>query len=81
MATLYLTACQNMREVAALTGFSVWTVHRELTVVLPKVDPKMAKIVRLKIDHNWKIKHRNGGLATRGVSRRRFKVNRKGGER
>lgn len=70
MATLYLHECANMREVADLTGFSVFTVHRNLTRVLPKVDAKLARQVQAKIDHNWKERARHGDIATRDRRRK-----------
>lgn len=70
VAELYLDDDDvDMRDVAPLVGVSVFTVHRDLTRVLPQVDSDLAVRVAAKIENQLFERSRRGGRATQGVAR------------
>lgn len=55
----------TVRQAARVFGVSKSTVHKDLTERLPRVNPQMAKQVRLVLDINKAERHLRGGNATR----------------
>lgn len=55
----------TVRQAAKVFGVSKSTVHKDLTERLPRINPQMAKQVRLVLDINKAERHLRGGDATR----------------
>jgi putative DeoR family transcriptional regulator (stage III sporulation protein D) len=55
----------TVREAAKKFGVSKSTVHKDLTIVLVRVDMKLAKEARNILEINKSERHIRGGLATR----------------
>ncbi|MDN5365925.1 MAG: putative DeoR family transcriptional regulator, stage sporulation protein [Thermacetogenium sp.] len=55
----------TVRQAARVFGVSKSTVHKDLTERLPRINPQMAKQVRLVLDINKAERHLRGGDATR----------------
>ena len=57
-------AC-TVRETAAVYGISKSTVHKDLTVILPRLNKGLYKEVRAVLDRNKEERHLRGGEATK----------------
>ncbi|MBR0277009.1 MAG: sporulation transcriptional regulator SpoIIID [Clostridia bacterium] len=55
----------TVRESARKFGISKSTVHKDVTERLKKINPILAKEVRVILDENKAERHIRGGLATR----------------
>ena len=55
----------TLREAARKFGITKSTVHKDVTERLKKINPILAKEVRVILDENKAERHIRGGLATR----------------
>lgn len=55
----------TVRETAKKFGISKSTVHKDLTDRLNKINPQLAKDVKIILDVNKAERHIRGGMATR----------------
>lgn len=55
----------TVRAAAKEFGISKSTVHKDLSMRLPKYNPLLYEQVRKVLDHNKSQRHIRGGLATR----------------
>lgn len=55
----------TVRDTAAVFGISKSTVHKDVTVVLPKLNAGLYKEVRELLDVNKEERHLRGGQATK----------------
>lgn len=55
----------TVRAAAKYFGVSKSTVHKDVTERLKKINPGLARNVRLILDENKSERHLRGGLATR----------------
>lgn len=56
---------ETIRNTAKHFHVSKSTIHKDVTKILPKVNPELAKEVRKVLEINYKQKHIRGGMATR----------------
>lgn len=55
----------TVRRAARVFGVSKSTVHKDMTERLPRINPQMAKQVRIVLELNKAERHLRGGDATR----------------
>ena len=55
----------TVRETASVFGVSKSTVHKDITVLLPKLNTGLYKEVRAVLDVNKEERHLRGGEATK----------------
>jgi putative DeoR family transcriptional regulator (stage III sporulation protein D) len=62
----YLVSSKGtVRDTAKIFGVSKSTAHRDLTKVLPKINPAMSLQVKGILDNNFAEKHIRGGRVTK----------------
>lgn len=65
MAVILLLEQTTIREVAKKVGYSKSTVHKDLTIKLPKIDYSLYLNVKKLLDYNKMIRHIRGGESTK----------------
>lgn len=65
MADILLLEQTTIREVAKKVGYSKSTVHKDLTIKLPKIDYNLYLNVKKLLDYNKMIRHIRGGESTK----------------
>ena len=55
----------TVREAAAVLGYSKSTVHKDVTVRLPRCNPTLCSQVKKVLEINMRERHIRGGLATK----------------
>ena len=55
----------TVRAVAKSFGLSKSTIHRDLTKLLPTINPALAEKVREVLSFNTTVRHIRGGIATK----------------
>ena len=55
----------TVRSAAKVFGISKSTVHKDITVILPKINPGLASSVREVLSVNKAERHVRGGMATK----------------
>ncbi len=65
MADILLLEQTTIREVAKKVGYSKSTVHKDLTIKLPKIDYSLYLNVKKLLDYNKMIRHIRGGESTK----------------
>ena len=61
----------TVRKCAAEFGVSKTTVHKDMRLRLPAIDPLLAAVVHRLLDDNRRERHLRGGAATRKKYRQR----------
>ncbi len=65
LAHYIIESKDTVRGAAKRYGISKSTVHKDLTERLKKINPSLAKEVRLILDENKAERHIRGGMATK----------------
>lgn len=65
LAHYIIESKDTVRGAAKRYGISKSTVHKDLTERLRKINPSLAKEVRLILDENKAERHIRGGMATK----------------
>lgn len=65
LAHYIIDSKDTVRGAAKRYGISKSTVHKDLTERLKKINPSLAKEVRLILDENKAERHIRGGMATK----------------
>ena len=65
LARYMLTKRATVRQTAAAFGLSKSSVHKDMTVRLPKMDAPLARQVSALLEYNKAVRHLRGGEATR----------------
>lgn len=55
----------TVRQAATKFGLSKSSVHKDMSVRLPKIDARLAKQVAALLEYNKAVRHLRGGEATR----------------
>ena len=55
----------TVRDAAKIFGVCKSTVHRDMTVRLPRINPVVALQVREVLNRNIEVRHLRGGMATK----------------
>ena len=55
----------TVRDAAKIFGVCKSTVHRDMTVRLPRINPAVALQVRDVLNRNIEVRHIRGGMATK----------------
>lgn len=65
LAQYIIDSKDTVRGAAAKFGISKSTVHKDVSERLKKINPRLAKEVRIILDENKAERHLRGGLATK----------------
>ena len=65
LAHYIIDSKDTVRGAAAKFGISKSTVHKDVSERLRKINPKLAKEVRVILDENKAERHMRGGMATK----------------
>ena len=65
VADYILATKDTVRDTAHRFGVSKSTVHKDVTERLPRINPQLAREVKLVLEHNKAERHIRGGEATR----------------
>jgi putative DeoR family transcriptional regulator (stage III sporulation protein D) len=70
IAKYIISSKTTVRDAAKIFGVCKSTVHRDVTVRLPKINPSVAEQVREVLNINTNERHLRGGRATKMKYRR-----------
>lgn len=65
LAQYIIDSKDTVRGAAAKFGISKSTVHKDVSERLRKINPRLAKEVRIILDENKAERHMRGGMATK----------------
>lgn len=65
LAQYIIDSKDTVRGAAKKFGISKSTVHKDVSERLKKINPKLAKEVRIVLDENKAERHLRGGMATK----------------
>lgn len=65
LAQYIIDSKDTVRETAKMFGISKSTVHKDVSERLKKINPNLAKQVRIVLDENKAERHIRGGMATK----------------
>ena len=65
LAQYIIDSKDTVRGAAAKFGISKSTVHKDVSERLKKINPRLAKEVRIILDENKAERHLRGGMATK----------------
>ena len=65
LAQYIIDSKDTVRGAAAKFGISKSTVHKDVSERLKKINPRLAKEVRIILDENKAERHMRGGMATK----------------